>query len=152
MCPLTWGAMPTKLARTVASSVCGRVLHCSSVTTTATAAPATISPPSSRPATRRAPASSGPSRGAIGLDPEQGHPEDEGDENREARVDERARAEVGVHTDHDEEPSREHGHDDADRGAEHPRGKERPDDVDLRSQGLLPIAPAPRGRPGSRPW
>ena len=27
--------MPTKLARTVASSVCGRVSHCSSVTITA---------------------------------------------------------------------------------------------------------------------
>src|SRR2546427_285731 len=35
MWPLTCGAMPTKLARTVASSVCGRVSHCSSVTTTA---------------------------------------------------------------------------------------------------------------------
>ena len=55
MWPLTCGAMPTKLARTVASSVCGRVSHCSRVTITATAAPATIRPPSSRPAIRRAP-------------------------------------------------------------------------------------------------
>src|SRR6266700_1798765 len=134
MWPLTWGATPTKLARTVASSVCGRVLHCSSVTTTAMAAPATIKPPSSRPATRRAPGSSSPSRGAIGLDPEQRHPEDEGDENREARVDERSGAEVGIHAEPEEEPSGEHGDDDADGGAEHPRREERADDVDLRSQ------------------
>src|SRR5205823_10309825 len=120
MCPLTWGAMPTKLARTVASSVCGRVSHCSSVTTTATAAPATIKAPSSRPATRRAPESPSPSCGAMGLDPEQRHPEDEGDENREARVDERSRTEVGVNAHPQEEPSREHGDTDTDRGAEHP--------------------------------
>src|SRR2546428_8592656 len=126
--------MPTKLARTVASSVCGRVLHWSSVTTTAMAAPATINAPSNRPATRRAPESPTPSRGAIELDPEQGHPEDQGDHNREARVDERPWAEVGVHTHHDEKPSGEHGDDDADGGAEHPRREERPDDVDLRSQ------------------
>src|ERR1043166_7328885 len=136
MCPLTWGAMPTKLARTVASSVCGRVLHCSSVITTATAAPATIKPPSSRPATRRAPGSSSPSRGAIGLGPEQRHPEDEGDENREARVDERSRAEVGIHAEPEEEPSSEHGDDDADGGAENPPREERADDVDLRSHGF----------------
>src|SRR5262245_55129905 len=151
MWPLTWGAMPTKLARTVASSVCGRVLHCNSVMTMATAAPATIRPPSSRPATRRAPPSPSPSRGAIGLGPEQRHPEDEGDENREARVDERPWADVGVHPHHDEEPSREHGDHDADRGAEHPGGEERADDVDLRAQRPPPIAPAPRGRRGSHP-
>src|SRR5215470_8678720 len=144
--------MPTKLARTVASSVCGRVLHCSSATTTAMAAPATIRPPSSRPARRRAPGSPRPSGGDTGLGPEQSHPEDEGDENREARVDERPRADVGVHPHHDEEPSREYCDDDADGGAEHPRGEERTDDVDLRSHRLPPIAPAPRGRPGSRPW
>src|SRR6266404_7977902 len=112
--------MPTKLARTVASSVCGRVSHCSSVTTTATAAPATIKAPSSLPATRRAPESPSPSCGAMGLDPEQGHPENQGDENREAWIDERSRAEVRVHADAEKQPSREHGNTDADRGAEHP--------------------------------
>src|SRR5437867_9039581 len=143
--------MPTKLARTVASSVCGRVCHCNSVTTMATAAPATIRPPSSRPATRRAPPSARPLRWSIWLAPEQRHPENEGDEQREARIDERSRAEVGVHAHPEEQLSREHGDDDADRGAEHPRGEERADDVDLRSQHAL-IAPAPSGRPGSRPW
>src|SRR6266436_9667690 len=105
MWPLTCGAMPTKLARTVASSVCGRVSHCSRVTTTAMAAPATIAAPITRPARRRAPESPSSVSGAIGLHPEQRHPENEGDENREARVDERSRAEVGGDAHPQEEPS-----------------------------------------------
>src|SRR6266403_1355784 len=108
--------MPTKLARTVASSVCGLVSHCSSATITATAAPATIRVPSTRPATRRAPGSPSSARCAIGLHPEQRHPEDEGDENREARVDERSRTEERIYAHPQEEPTREHGDADADRG------------------------------------
>ena len=77
------------------------------------------------------------------LDPEQRHPEDEGDEKREARIHERSRAEIGVHADPEEELSRKHGDDDADRGAEHPRGKERADDVDLWSHDV------PLYRPGA---
>src|SRR5262245_24063892 len=127
--------MPMKLARTVASSVCGRVPHCSSVTTTATAAPATIAPPIRRPTRRRTVASSNVARCAIGLNPEQRHPQDEGDENREARIDQRSRTEVRIDADPQEEHTREHGDADADRGAEHPRGEERADHVDLRSQG-----------------
>src|SRR5256886_16362136 len=135
MWPLTCGAMPTKLARTVASSVCGRVSHCSSVTTTAMAAPATIAAPITRPARRRAPESPSALSGVIGLHPEQRHPENQGDENREARIDECSRAEVRVHADAEKEPPRDHGNTDADRGAEHPRRKKRADDVDLRSHG-----------------
>src|SRR4029077_12442163 len=135
MWPLTCGAMPTKLARTVASSVCGRVSHCSRVTITAIAAPATINVPSTRPATRRAPDPSSSACWASGRDPEQRHPENEGDENREARIDERARAEVWVDAYPQEEPPREHGDTDADRGAEHPRGEGRADNVDVRTQG-----------------
>src|SRR6266700_3366128 len=127
--------MPTKLARTVASSVCGRVSHCSRVMITATAAPATINVPSARPTTRRAPESPSSLRCAIGLHPEQRHPEDEGDENRESRIDERSRTEERIYAHPQEEPTREHGDADADRGAEHPRGEERADHVDLRSQG-----------------
>src|SRR5258705_3872734 len=149
MWPLTWGAMPTKLARTVASSVCGRVSHCSRATITATAAPATINVPSTRPATRRAPESASSARCAIGLHPEQRHPEDEGDANREARVDERPRAEERIHAHPEEDRAREQGDTDADRGAEHPRWEERADDVDLRSQGSPFIDPASSGRPGS---
>src|SRR2546427_11912029 len=123
--------MPTKLARTVASSVCGRISHCKSVTTTATTAPVTINAPSTRPAIRRARESPGPSSGGIRLDPEQGHPEEEGDQDREARIDEHSRAKVGIHAHANEEVSRQRRGHDADRGTEHPRGEERPDDVDL---------------------
>src|SRR5262245_6560683 len=136
MWPLTCGAMPTKLARTVASSVCGRVSHCSRVTITAMTAPATIEAPIRRPARRRAPESPSAPSGAMGRYPEQRHPENQGDENREARIDERSRAEVRVHADAEKQPSRDHGNTDADRGAEHPRRKERADDVDLRSHGF----------------
>src|SRR5262245_13235593 len=142
--------MPTKLARTVASSVCGRVSHCRSVKTTATAAPPTITAPSTRPATRRTLDSPSSARCAIVLNPEQRHPKDEGDENRETGVDERSRAEVRIDADPQEEHAREHGDADADRGAEHPRGEERADHVDLRSQGS-PIEPAPSARPRFRP-
>src|SRR5207245_2195446 len=135
MWPLTCGAMPTKLARTVASSVCGRVSHCTSVTTTAMAAPATIEAPIKRPARRRAPESPSALSGASGLHAEQRQQENKGDENREARIDERSRAEVRVHADAEKEPSRDHSNTDADRGAEHPRRKKRADDVDLRSHG-----------------
>src|SRR6266704_1364411 len=110
--------MPTKLARTVASSVCGRVSHCSSVTTTAMAAPATIAAPITRPARRRAPESPSALSGVIGLHPEQRHPENQGDENREARIDERPRAEERVHAHPEEDRAREQGDNDANRRAE----------------------------------
>src|SRR5256885_17172653 len=106
--------MPTKLARTVASSVCGRVSHCSRVTTTAMAAPATMAAPITRPARRRAPESPSSGSGAIRLYPEQRHPKNEGDENREAWIDERPRAEVRVHADAGEKPSRGYGDTEAD--------------------------------------
>ncbi len=55
MWPLTWGAMPTKFARTVASSVCGRLDHCSSVTAIAMTAATIDAALITRPMTRRAP-------------------------------------------------------------------------------------------------
>src|SRR5689334_18852168 len=100
--------MPTKLARTVASSVCGRVSHCSRVTTMVMAAPATITPPINRPARYRVAEPSGPPRGVIGLHPEQRHPQSEGDENRQAGVDQRSRTEVRIHTDAKKQESRDH--------------------------------------------
>src|SRR5262245_18279370 len=111
--------MPTKLARTVASSVCGRISHCKSVTITATTAPRTINAPSSRPATRRARESPGPSSGVISLDSEEDHPENEGDQDRDTRIDEHSRADVGIDAHANEELSRDHRGHDADRGAEH---------------------------------
>src|SRR5262245_15181306 len=137
MWPLTCGAIPTKFARTVASSVCGRISHCSIATMTMTAAPATISTPSTRPAVRRATESPGSTRGDKALHPEEGHPEDEGDENRKARVNERPGADVRIHAQPDEEFPSEDRDDDADRRTEHPGRKERADDVDLRSHDLL---------------
>src|SRR4030095_16773837 len=139
MCPLTWGAMPMKLARTVASSVCGRVVHCSKVTTTAIAAPATMRPPMSRPAMRRAPSFARAPCDSMALDPEPRHPERQGDEEREARIDERPGTQVGVDASAKEDLSRDDGDHDTDRGAEHPRGEERAYDVDLWSHGLTPI-------------
>src|ERR1700752_5166504 len=120
MWPLTCGAMPTKLARTVASSVWGRVSHCSNATTTATAAPAMIAPPIRRPTRRRTGESSGPTGAVIALHPEERHPEDQGDEDHEARVDERAWPEVGIDTRAKEQPSRDHRDTDPDRDAQHP--------------------------------
>src|SRR5262249_42782389 len=138
MCPLTWGAMPTKLARTVASSVCGRVSHWSSVTATAMTAAATIATPSSRPRMRRKPGSGGTDSSVMASHPEERHPEPEGDENGQARVPQRRRAHVRIDPGADEEPSREQGHHDADHGAQHPRWEEGADDVDLRSHGVSP--------------
>src|SRR5215470_1040236 len=109
--------MPTKLARTVASSVWGRVSHCSKVTMTATIAPATIAAPMRRPTRRRVAESSGSTRGGIGLDPEERHPQNQGDEDGEARVDERTRAEVWIHVDANEQPARDERDNDPDRGA-----------------------------------
>src|SRR5262249_45857902 len=51
--PLTSGATPIKLARTVASSVCGCTCHCQTARAMATAAPAMIHSPMSRPMTLR---------------------------------------------------------------------------------------------------
>src|SRR5262249_12202835 len=136
MCPLTWGATPTKLARTVASSVCGRVSHWSSVTATAIAAAATITTPSSRPTMWRRPGSGGGDSSLMASHPAERHPESQGDENGQARVHERRRAHVGIDPGADEQASREQGHHDADQGAQHPRGEEGADDVDLRSHGV----------------
>src|SRR5215471_19775741 len=49
MWPLTSGATPIKLARTVASSVCGCTRHCQTARAMATTAPAMIQTPMSRP-------------------------------------------------------------------------------------------------------
>src|SRR5262249_20920054 len=151
MCPLTCGAMPTKFARTVASSVCGRVVHCIKVTTTAIAAPATMRPPIRRPARRRAPSFARALCGSISLDPEPRHPEHQGDEQREARIDERPRAAGGIDADAKKDRSRDGSAHDADRRAKHPGGEERADHVDLWSHGLPPIDPEPELRRYSMP-
>src|SRR5947208_3930357 len=81
--------MPTKLARTVASSVWGLISHWTNVTTTITAAAAMIPMPSTRPIMRRAPGPDAMLFSAIMLTSEQSHPEYERDENAKTRIDQR---------------------------------------------------------------
>src|SRR5438132_1734030 len=131
MCPLTCGAMPMKLARTVASSVCGRVSHWSSVTATAMTAPPTIPAAISRPRRRRPSGTEGTRSSIMSLHPEERHPQNKGDEDDKAWVDQRARAQIGIDPGADEEQPREQRGHDPDQEAQHPRGEKRPDDVDL---------------------
>src|SRR5215469_1982774 len=104
MYPFTFGAIPTKLARTVASSVSGRFSHCQIPTTIATAAAIRIRAPTRRPTARRD-LSRGSSGSTIASATEHSQPEDQGDEEHQARVhdggsrpeiriDSRARAEL----------------------------------------------------------
>src|SRR5215831_18972029 len=149
MCPLTCGAMPTKFARTVASSVCGRVSHWSSVTTTAMSAAPTIEAPTTRPTMRRESGSADLSPLVMASASEDGHPQDEGDQEGQAPVDQRRRPDVGVDAGaHEESPGDQRDHD-PDEPAQHPGRKEGADDVDLRSHGRATperLAGRPRGR------
>src|SRR5262245_55994088 len=133
MWPLTCGAMPTKLARTVASSVCGRISHCRSATITAIAAPPTIAMPSIRPMTRRAPGSDGICFSAMALAPEESYPEHQGNEESKTRVDQRWRAHIGIEPGTDKKPPSEQRHHNPYQGAEHPGREKRTDNIDLRS-------------------
>src|SRR5262245_61552595 len=124
--------MPMKLARTVASSVCGRISHWRSATITAITAAPTIPTPSKRPMTRRAPGSDGTCSSDIGLAPEENHPEHQGDENSETRVNQRWRAHIGIKPGTDTQPSSQQRRPNPDHGAEHPRREKRTDNIDLR--------------------
>src|SRR5262249_55598364 len=135
MCPLTCGAMPTKFARTVASSVCGRVCHWTSVTTTAMSAAPTMAAPTTRPTMRREPGSVDLSPSVMASASEDGHPQDEGDQQGQAPVDQRRRPDVGMDAGANEEPSDDQRDHDPDEPAEHPGREEGADDIDLRSHG-----------------
>src|SRR5262249_35916496 len=140
MWPLTLGAIPTKLARTVASSVSARLSQCHTATATATTAPARMSAPTSRPRTRRPPEGAG-SRSSARSSTEHPQPDDDGDQDHQPRVYERSRSEVRVDPDaHDELPEHR-GADPPDHEPPHPRRKLRPAPGDAR-----PRAP-PRGAP-----
>src|SRR5262245_12654502 len=95
MCPFTLGAMPMKFARTVASSVSGRVSHCHTATTTATAAPTRMRVPTRRPRARRH-AGGLSSRSAMGSATEHAHPDDQGEKDHQARVHENTGSQVRV--------------------------------------------------------
>src|SRR5262245_23121385 len=102
------------------------------------AAAPTMPAPSSRPARRRATESERVDLSVMSSDPEKGHPQDKGDEERQTRIHERPRAEVGIDPDADQEPASEEGHHDSDDRTQHPGGEERADDVDLRSHRIMP--------------
>src|SRR5262245_11576103 len=102
-----------------------------------TAAP-TMPAPSSRPAMRRATESGRVDSSVMASDPEKRHPQDEGDEERQTRIHERPRAEVGIDPGADQEPSDEEGHHDADDRTQHPGREERADDVDLGAHRGMP--------------
>src|SRR5215472_13386641 len=121
MCPDTFAAMPTKLARTVASSVSGKFSHRQTVTTMAIKAPTRIMAPRARPSARR-PADGTSSCSNVGSATEHA-PEDEGDEDHEGRIDEHARTEVGVEAGAREEFPDENRPEDAHHEGGHPRGK-----------------------------
>src|SRR5215475_1224640 len=123
MCPLTFGAIPMKLARTVASSVSGKFSHRQTVTTMAIKAPTRMSAPRARPSARR-PADGASSGSNVGSATEHA-PEDEGDENHEGGIDEDARTEVRVKAGTREELPDEDGREDADHERGHPGGKVR---------------------------
>src|SRR5215813_9731519 len=94
MCPDTFAAIPTKLARTVASSVSGKFSHRQTVTTMAIKAPTRMSVPRARASARRP--AEGTSSGSIAGSATEHTPEDERDENHEGGIDEDARAQVRV--------------------------------------------------------
>src|SRR5262249_13560059 len=97
--------MPTKLARTVASSVCGLTSHWRSATITAIAAPPTIPVPSTRPMTRGAPGSAIPFFPAKTFPPEESDPQPERDEQAKARIDQRWRTDIRIESHPDKQPS-----------------------------------------------
>src|SRR5262249_52921719 len=120
MWPLTFGAIPTKFARMVASSVSGRYSHCQAAAAATTRAHTRMRAPTTRPATRRHPPcpSSGSSAGSA---TEHSQPEGEGDDDNQTRVHERPRPEIRVDPNAREELPEEDGADDTDHQREHPR-------------------------------
>src|SRR5262245_3372512 len=124
MCPFTLGAMPTKFARTVAASVSGRYSHCHTVYATAMAAPTRISAPIRRPRTRCRPDPPS-SKSAMGSSTEYAQPDDERQEDHQARIHEDPRPQERVEPGAREESPAQHGADDTQHQRGHPRGEVR---------------------------
>src|SRR5262249_35634298 len=116
--------MPTKLARTVASSVCGLISHWRSATITAITAAPTIPAPSNRPMTRRAPGSDMTCSSAIKLNPGEKEPKHESDENAKARIDQPWRTDIRIESHPDKEPSSKQSRRNPNQRAEHPGREE----------------------------
>src|SRR5207249_11385454 len=122
--------MPTKLARTVASSVCGLISHWTNVTTTITAAAAMIPMPSTRPIMRRAPGSDAVLFSAIKLTSEQSHPEYERDDNAKTRIDQRWWPYIRMKPRPNKELPSEQSRPNPDQTAQHPARQKRADTFD----------------------
>src|SRR5262249_22549812 len=137
MGPLTWGAMPTTLARTAASSVRG----CTSVsrqvnalTTSPFTARARRTPGRRRGRGNRREAGSGagpaPGAGSLTLGPIEDEPGEHRQEEPQARIDQDERAQMRLEPSRGEELAARHGEDDAHRHADDPGREERSLDVD----------------------
>src|SRR4029434_8349829 len=87
--------------------------------------------PSTRPMMRRAPASAGTCFSAIKSPPEESDPQCEHHENPKTRIDQPSRANIGIKSRPDKQPSSEQSHSNPNQCAEHPRRKERTDDINL---------------------
>src|SRR5262245_42355689 len=141
MCPFTLGAMPTKLARTVASSVSGRVSHCQTATATAIAAPTRMSAPTRRPKARRH-AGGLSSRSVMGSATEHAHPDDHGEKDHQTRVHKNTGSQVRVDPRAGEELPEQYRSEDTEHEGRHPGWKVRARHGDVRA------GPAPR-EPGA---
>src|SRR5262245_15609089 len=113
--------MPTKLARTVASSVSGWVSDRQTTTATAMTAPTRITVPTIRPSARRQPGGDISSTSSVGSATEDSQPDDDGDQDHETRIHEGSRAEIGVDAQPGEELPRHRCADDTDDEGRHPR-------------------------------
>src|SRR5262249_25572308 len=70
---------------------------------------------------------------AMGLAPEESHPERQGDKNSKTRVNQRWRAHIGIEPDPDTQPPSKQRCPNPDHGAEHPGREKGTNNIDLRS-------------------
>src|SRR4029450_8115293 len=108
------------------------------------AAAAMIPMPSPRPMWLRAPASAGTCFSAIKSPPEESDPQCEHHENPKTRIDQPSRANIGIKSRPDKQPSSEQSHSNPNQCAEHPRRKERTDDINLWSHRAPFVVPDSR--------
>src|SRR4029077_14554810 len=132
MWPLTLGAMPTKLARTVAVSVSGRLSQRQTVKTIATMAPTRMIAPTARPMARRS--GEGCSGYAVGSASKHALPDDEGEEDHQGHIHESSWPEVGIDAQTREEVPQEDGSESAKPQRRHPGREVRAGHGDVRGR------------------
>src|SRR5882724_1294412 len=129
MWPLTLGAMPTKLARTVAASVSGLLSHRQMVNAIATTAPTRMIAPTARPRVRR----SGAGCSACSAT-EHALPDDKGEEDHQGHIHESSWPEVGIDAQTHEEPPEEDSPENTDHQRRHPGWEVRAGHGDVRAR------------------